>query len=58
MNEGLRDDVIPEEFGRDNVRIVEGLILMFVGFGGLITNEIIGKIKKEIHCIYVKYNQE
>ncbi|XP_060607243.1 uncharacterized protein LOC132759482 [Ruditapes philippinarum] len=44
MNEGFRDYVVPEEFGRDNVRIVEGLILMCVGLGGLITNEITLKI--------------
>jgi hypothetical protein len=44
MNEGFRDYVVPEEFGRDNVRIVEGLILMCVGLGGLITNEITRKI--------------
>ncbi|XP_053398225.1 uncharacterized protein LOC123553455 [Mercenaria mercenaria] len=38
--EGIRDDAIPQEFGWENVRIVEGLILMFVGLGGLISNEI------------------
>ncbi|XP_060556029.1 uncharacterized protein LOC132716724 [Ruditapes philippinarum] len=38
--EGLRDDAVPEEFGGENVRIVEGLILMFAGLGGVITNEI------------------
>ncbi|XP_060561288.1 uncharacterized protein LOC132721055 [Ruditapes philippinarum] len=38
--EGLRDDAVPEEFGKENVRIVEGLILMFAGLGGVITNEI------------------
>ncbi|XP_053397541.1 uncharacterized protein LOC128556419 [Mercenaria mercenaria] len=38
--EGLRDDAVPDEFGRENVRIVEGLILMFAGLGGIITNEI------------------
>ncbi|XP_060554830.1 uncharacterized protein LOC132715781 [Ruditapes philippinarum] len=45
--EGLRDDAVPEEFGRENVRIVEGLILMFVGLGGVITNVIGGDIEDD-----------
>ena len=38
----MRDDAVPEEFGRENIRIVEGLIQMFAGLGGVITNEIAG----------------
>jgi hypothetical protein len=40
--EELRDDMLPDVFGQVNVKLVEGLIQMFVGIGGVISSESAG----------------
>ena len=40
--EQLRDDMLPDVFGQVNVKLVEGLVHMFIGIGGVVASACAG----------------
>ncbi|XP_060595816.1 uncharacterized protein LOC132749908 isoform X1 [Ruditapes philippinarum] len=45
--EAVRDNLVPEVFGRENTKVVEGFILMLAGIGAIINREIIEVIHND-----------